>query len=106
MFILQSLFFRQSFIGHLSLARAARSENDVVIASIFVNPTQFGEGEDLETYPKQLERDVDLLTEIGVVSQLCNTLLTASNEVSETNNSLSSFELPLQIKGPRVCANI
>mmetsp|Transcript_10428 Transcript_10428/g.18306 ORF Transcript_10428/g.18306 Transcript_10428/m.18306 type:complete len:374 (-) Transcript_10428:174-1295(-) len=52
--------------GHLSLARAARSENDVVIASVFVNPTQFGEGEDLDKYPRQLERDVDLLSEIGV----------------------------------------
>ncbi|KAL7527331.1 hypothetical protein ACHAXR_001899 [Thalassiosira sp. AJA248-18] len=52
--------------GHLSLARAARSQNDVVIASIFVNPTQFGEGEDLDRYPRQLEKDVDLLTEVGV----------------------------------------
>jgi len=52
--------------GHLSLARAARSQNDVVIASIFVNPTQFGEGEDLDKYPRQLEKDVDLLTENGV----------------------------------------
>eukprot|EP00571_Detonula_confervacea_P017558 CAMPEP_0172311612 /NCGR_PEP_ID=MMETSP1058-20130122/15279_1 /TAXON_ID=83371 /ORGANISM="Detonula confervacea, Strain CCMP 353" /LENGTH=299 /DNA_ID=CAMNT_0013024851 /DNA_START=243 /DNA_END=1142 /DNA_ORIENTATION=- len=52
--------------GHLSLARAARAQNDVVIASIFVNPTQFGEGEDLEKYPNQLEKDVNLLTEIGV----------------------------------------
>jgi len=52
--------------GHLSLARAARSRNDIVVASIFVNPTQFGEGEDLDKYPKQLESDVDLLTEIGV----------------------------------------
>mmetsp|Transcript_19769 Transcript_19769/g.42512 ORF Transcript_19769/g.42512 Transcript_19769/m.42512 type:complete len:337 (+) Transcript_19769:120-1130(+) len=52
--------------GHLSLARAARSQNDVVIASIFVNPTQFGEGEDLDKYPRQLERDAELLGKIGV----------------------------------------
>ena len=54
--------------GHLSLARAARANNDVVVASIFVNPTQFAEGEDLDEYPRQLERDVDLLTDVGVVS--------------------------------------
>lgn len=54
--------------GHLSLARAARAQNDVVIASIFVNPTQFGEGEDLDEYPRQMEKDVGLLSEIGVVS--------------------------------------
>lgn len=52
--------------GHLSLARAARAQNDVVVASIFVNPTQFAEGEDLDKYPRQMEKDVDLLTEIGV----------------------------------------
>lgn len=52
--------------GHLSLARAARSQNDVVIASIFVNPTQFGKGEDLDKYPRQLEEDVNSLADIGV----------------------------------------
>lgn len=55
-------------LGHLSLARAARSQNDVVIASIFVNPTQFAEGEDLDKYPRQLAKDVDMLKEVGVVS--------------------------------------
>lgn len=52
--------------GHLSLARAARRDNDTVIASIFVNPTQFGPGEDLSRYPRDLPRDLALLESAGI----------------------------------------
>jgi pantoate--beta-alanine ligase len=52
--------------GHLSLVRAARAENDVVVASLFVNPTQFAEGEDFESYPRDEERDARLAEEAGV----------------------------------------
>jgi pantoate--beta-alanine ligase len=52
--------------GHLSLVRAAREHTEVVIASIFVNPTQFGKHEDLSRYPRNLERDAELLTPLGV----------------------------------------
>jgi len=52
--------------GHLSLVDYARRENDVVIATIFVNPTQFAVGEDLETYPRDLPRDLDMLASAGV----------------------------------------
>ncbi len=52
--------------GHLSLMRRARAENASVVASIFVNPTQFGPSEDLERYPRDLKRDLALLTDEGV----------------------------------------
>jgi pantoate--beta-alanine ligase len=51
--------------GHLSLIDAARAECDVTVASIFVNPTQFGPGEDFHRYPRDLARDVSLLGERG-----------------------------------------
>jgi pantoate--beta-alanine ligase len=52
--------------GHLSLVRGAKAGCDVVAASIFVNPTQFGAGEDLAKYPRTFERDLQLLEREGV----------------------------------------
>jgi pantoate--beta-alanine ligase len=52
--------------GHLALFEAARAENDIVVASLFVNPAQFGEGEDLDRYPRDEERDAKLAEEAGV----------------------------------------
>ena len=52
--------------GHLALFRAAREENDGVVASLFVNPAQFAPGEDLATYPRDEERDTKLAEEAGV----------------------------------------
>ena len=51
--------------GHAALIRQARAENDVVVASIFVNPLQFGDPADLENYPRTLEADLDLLGAAG-----------------------------------------
>jgi pantoate--beta-alanine ligase len=52
--------------GHLSLVRRARAENDAVVATIFVNPTQFGPGEDLAKYPQNLAGDLARLGAEGV----------------------------------------
>jgi pantoate--beta-alanine ligase len=52
--------------GHLYLGKCARSENDVVVASIFVNPTQFGPTEDFERYPRDFESDMQKLETVSV----------------------------------------
>ena len=51
--------------GHLSLIEAARERADLVVMSLFVNPAQFGEGEDLEAYPRDEKRDLDLAAAAG-----------------------------------------
>jgi pantoate--beta-alanine ligase len=52
--------------GHLSLVRAAKAQCDAVAVSIFVNPTQFGPTEDLSKYPRQFDRDCQLLEKEGI----------------------------------------
>ena len=51
--------------GHLTLVRAAKKICDVVVVSIFVNPIQFGAGEDFDSYPRTLEQDSRLLADVG-----------------------------------------
>lgn len=52
--------------GHLSLVRRAREENEAVVVSVFVNPTQFAEGEDFGTYPRPRDQDLGRLMQEGV----------------------------------------
>ena len=51
--------------GHASLIRRCREENDIVVVSDFVNPTQFGPTEDLEAYPRDFKRDSELCESLG-----------------------------------------
>ena len=51
--------------GHASLIRKCREQNDIVVVSDFVNPTQFGPNEDLEAYPRDFERDSKLCESLG-----------------------------------------
>jgi pantoate--beta-alanine ligase len=52
--------------GHMSLVRECRANADITVVSVFVNPTQFGPTEDLRSYPRDLQRDVEMLEKEGV----------------------------------------
>jgi pantoate--beta-alanine ligase len=52
--------------GHITLMKRARKENDIIISSIFINPTQFSAGEDLDKYPRTLDNDINMLKDANV----------------------------------------
>jgi len=57
--------------GHISLVEASKTQNSVTVATIFVNPTQFNNPEDLKKYPKTLDKDVALLEKVGCDAVFC-----------------------------------
>ncbi|MEL6250523.1 MAG: pantoate--beta-alanine ligase [Bacteroidota bacterium] len=75
--------------GHASLAEKAVAENPYTIATIFVNPTQFGPNEDLDKYPRTLEADLKLLDDIGVSVVLAPNVA----EIYGDGRSLVSFQI-------------
>ena len=73
--------------GHLSLVERAKNENDIVVVSIFVNPTQFDKEEDLVNYPKTIDTDLSLLKSV-----FCDFVFTpTAEEIYENNITSTSF---------------
>ncbi len=92
--------------GHLALVRRARAENEAVAVSIFVNPTQFGPGEDLARYPRDLPRDLRLLEDAGVdlvfapeASEMYPPGFSTAVEVGEVTRGLEGAVRPGHFRG-------
>ena len=96
--------------GHLNLVREARKICDVVVVSIFVNPIQFGPNEDFENYPRTLEHDSHLLSDVGCdivfapsVEQMYGNKPRLTNiTVSEITNDLCGLQRPGHFDGVAV----
>jgi len=92
--------------GHVSLIRRARTDTHVVVASIFVNPLQFGEGEDLAEYPRDLDRDTGLAEKAGVdvlftpsVEEMYPTPMLTTVSVAEVSEPLEGARRPTYFPG-------
>jgi pantoate--beta-alanine ligase len=92
--------------GHLSLMRAGKPHGDDLVVSIFVNPAQFAPGEDLETYPRDLERDLDLVRKEGVdavftpdVREIYGDRFQTYVELEKLPNHLCGHSRPVFFKG-------
>ena len=92
--------------GHASLMRAARAETHLVVASIFVNPLQFGPSEDLDAYPRDLERDTALAQAAGVdvlfvpkVAEMYPTPVLTTVSVAGVSESLEGASRPTHFAG-------
>jgi pantoate--beta-alanine ligase len=86
--------------GHLALVERARSENDAVCASVFVNPLQFNERADYERYPRDFEGDVRLLEKAGCARVFTGTLATFFPDEIARDGSLD----PRHLRDPGPCA--
>ena len=96
-------FFHQ---GHLSLMEEGRRRGDLLVISIFVNPTQFGAGEDYEDYPREMERDKQLAEETGVdvifapsVAEMYPSDNQTYVSVEEVTRNLCGISRPMHFRG-------
>ncbi|MGI5979302.1 MAG: pantoate--beta-alanine ligase [Oscillospiraceae bacterium] len=100
--------------GHLSLIRKARQQNDIVVVSVFVNPTQFGPGEDYASYPRTLENDCVLAESAGadivfhpdaaeIYSPDASTKVEVEGEITHT---LCGASRPIHFKGVTTIVSI
>lgn len=92
--------------GHLNLMKEAKKRSDCVVVSIYVNPTQFGPGEDFEKYPRDFERDAEMARGVG-----CDVIFTPTNRdmypenyqtyvnVEETTKNLCGLSRPGHFRG-------
>ena len=92
--------------GHLALMEEAKEENDVVIVSIFVNPTQFGPNEDYDNYPRDIKRDAKLAESIGVdaifhpeVNEIYNNQHATNVEITGITDKLCDATRPAHFAG-------
>jgi len=84
--------------GHLSIVRSSRNKNSVTICSIFVNPTQFNSPQDLEKYPRTLERDIELLKEAGCDALFCPEVKTMYGSESHTHFNFGHLDTVMEGK--------
>ncbi len=82
--------------GHLSLMREGRRKGDVLVVSLFVNPTQFGEGEDYQIYPRDFSRDKGLVEGIGVDILFVPTVEQMYPEVYQTFVEVERVTKPME----------
>ena len=88
--------------GHLSLIRAAKRENDIVVVSIYVNPLQFNDQQDLAAYPHDLNRDIDLAEPAGADVVFAPTSADMYPEGFRTSVQVDALSEPMegQSRGP------
>lgn len=82
--------------GHLSLVRSAMETADSVIVSIFVNPTQFAPNEDFDTYPREIEQDIDKLKSVGTKAVWLPSIDDIYPDGQETDVHISGVSEPLE----------